>query len=58
MLDLAWSTDILFYELRPEKGGMNLKNTLCTMFLSLGGDFMLSLSSFLMYLAVIRTFMP
>ena len=50
MLTLTWVTDILFYELRPKTGrGVNLKSTLCTMFPSLGEDFMQNLFSFLKF---------
>ena len=57
MLTLTWGTDILFDKIRPETGGINLKNSLCTMPPSSGRDFMQSLSSFLIYLVVIRTLM-
>ena len=57
MLTLTWGTDILFDKSRPETRGMNLKNALCTRPSSLAGDFMQSLSSFLMSLVVIRTLM-
>ena len=57
MLTLTWGTDILFDKFRSETGGLNLKNTLCTMPSSLGWDFMQSLSSFLISLVVIRTLM-
>ena len=38
MLTLTWVTDILFDKLSPETGGMNLKNTLCTMPIIFSGD--------------------
>ena len=38
MLTLTCGTDILFDKLSPETGGMNLKNTLCTMPIIFSGD--------------------
>ena len=57
MLTLTWGIDILLRKLTSESKGMNLENALCT--LSLGrGDFMQSVSSFLISLVVIRKLMP
>ena len=57
MLTLIRGTDIGFDKIRPETGGVNFKNILCTMLPSSGRDFMQSLFSLLIYLVVIRTLM-
>ena len=56
MMTQTWGIDILFKKLTPEIGFEFEKHTLHTMPMG-GGDFIKSLSSFLMFLVVTFTLM-